>query len=157
MLSFNYGARKYDRIRRGIRFATTAGFIAAAIPWMFIMLFPAVFIKIFNNDPALITSGVPAFRIYFAAFFFMTFQLSGQSVSQALGKAKMAIFFSLLRKAVIVAPLTVILPAPLGPRHQRRVSSRAGLQCRGRACLLYYNDICHLYSVWPAGKGAIAP
>ena len=110
VLSFNYGARKYDRIRRGIRFATTAGFIAAAIPWMFIMLFPAVFIKIFNNDPALITSGVPAFRIYFAAFFFMTFQLSGQSVSQALGKAKMAIFFSLLRKAVIVAPLTIILP-----------------------------------------------
>ena len=40
----------------------------------------------------------------------MTFQLAGQSVSQALGKAKMAIFFSLLRKAVIVAPLTVILP-----------------------------------------------
>lgn len=110
VLSFNYGAKKYERIRRGIRFSTTAGLIASAIPWAFIMLMPSVFIKMFNSDPALITQGVPAFRIYFAAFFFMTFQMSGQTVSQALGKAKAAIFFSLLRKAVIVAPLTVILP-----------------------------------------------
>ena len=110
VLSFNYGAGQYGRIRRGIRFSTTAGMIAAAVPWAFIELFPAVFIRIFNSDPALISSGVPAFRIYYATFFFMTFQMSGQTVSQALGKAKTAIFFSLLRKAVIVAPLTVILP-----------------------------------------------
>jgi len=34
----------------------------------------------------------------------------GQSVSQALGKTRSAIFFSLLRKAFIVTPLTLILP-----------------------------------------------
>ncbi len=110
VLSFNYGAGMYDRIRRGIRFSSTAAFIAAAVPWAFIMLFPAAFIRIFNSDPALIANGVPAFRVYFSAFVFMAFQMSGQTVSQALGKAKMAIFFSLLRKAVIVAPLTVLLP-----------------------------------------------
>jgi Na+-driven multidrug efflux pump len=110
VLSFNYGAGQYGRVRRGIRFSTAAGLLAAAVPWLLIMLFPAVFIRIFNSDPALISSGVPAFRIYFAVFFCMTFQMSGQTVSQALGKAKTAIFFSLLRKAVIVAPLTVVLP-----------------------------------------------
>ena len=40
----------------------------------------------------------------------MSFQFAGQSVFQALGKAKKAIFFSLFRKAIIVAPLTVLLP-----------------------------------------------
>lgn len=110
VLSFNYGAKQYGRIRQGIRFSTIAGLIASAIPWAFIMLFPSAFIKIFNSDPELIAHGIPAFRIYFATFFFMTFQMSGQTVSQALGRAKAAIFFSLLRKAVIVAPLTVILP-----------------------------------------------
>ena len=40
----------------------------------------------------------------------MAFQFVGQSVFIGLGKAKYAIFFSLLRKAVIVAPLTAILP-----------------------------------------------
>jgi Na+-driven multidrug efflux pump len=110
VLSFNYGAQKYERIRQGIRFSTIAGVICAGVPWAFIMLFPHIFIKIFNNDPDLIKYGVPAFRIYFSTFFFMALQNVGQTVSQALGRAKSAVFFSLLRKAFIVAPLTVILP-----------------------------------------------
>lgn len=40
----------------------------------------------------------------------MAFQFAGQSVFQSLGYAKRAIFFSLLRKAVIVVPLTLLLP-----------------------------------------------
>ncbi|SHI08412.1 putative efflux protein, MATE family [Sporobacter termitidis DSM 10068] len=110
VLSYNYGAQKYERIRQGIRFSTVAGLIAAAVPWLFIMLFPSLFIRVFNSDPDLIRTGVPAFHIYFSSFVFMTFQMVGQTVSQALGRAKSAIFFSLLRKAFIVAPLTVILP-----------------------------------------------
>ncbi|HHT16182.1 MAG TPA: MATE family efflux transporter, partial [Papillibacter sp.] len=110
VLSFNYGAQKYGRIRQGIRFSTWAGLVAAAVPWAPIMLFPALFIRIFNSDPTLIELGVPAFRLYFVAFVFQTFQIVGQSVSQSLGKTRSAIFFSLLRKAFIVTPLTLILP-----------------------------------------------
>lgn len=110
VISYNYGAQKYGRIRQGIRFTTVAGLVATAVPWLLIMLFPAVFIRIFNSDPELIRLGVPAFRVYFSAFVFMTFQIAGQTVSQALGRAKSAVFFSLLRKAFIVTPLTVILP-----------------------------------------------
>jgi putative MATE family efflux protein len=110
VISFNYGAKKYGRIRQGIRFSTVASISVGAIPWVFIMLFPGAFIRIFNSDPALIAYGVPAFRIYFSVFFMMSLQIAGQTVSMALGKAKLAVFFSLLRKAVIVAPLTVILP-----------------------------------------------
>ncbi len=40
----------------------------------------------------------------------MAFQFSGQSVFTALGRSKQAVFFSLLRKAFIVVPLTVALP-----------------------------------------------
>lgn len=110
VLSYNYGAQKYERIRQGIRYSTVAGLVCAAVPWLFIMLFPSVFIKIFNGDPELVGAGIPAFRIYFSSFVFMTFQMVGQTVSQALGRAKSAVFFSLLRKAFIVAPLTIILP-----------------------------------------------
>ena len=42
--------------------------------------------------------------------FFMALQFTGQSVFVALGKAKRATFFSLLRKAFIVVPLTILLP-----------------------------------------------
>ena len=110
VLSYNYGAEKFERIRQGVRFSTVAGLAVSAVPWAFIMLFPSVCIHIFNSDPELIKYGVPAFHIYFSTFVFMTLQMVGQTVSQALGRAKTAIFFSLLRKAFIVAPLTVILP-----------------------------------------------
>ena len=49
-------------------------------------------------------------HIYFFGFFMMAFQFTGQSVFKALNKAKQAVFFSLLRKAIIVAPLTFLLP-----------------------------------------------
>ena len=54
--------------------------------------------------------GVEAMKIYFFGFVFMAFQFAGQSTFQALGDAKHAIFFSLLRKAIIVVPLTLLLP-----------------------------------------------
>lgn len=114
VLSFNYGARKYGRIREGIRFSTWAGLLVTAVPWVFIMFFPAAFIRMFNSDPALIELGVPAFRLHFMAFVFQIFQLVGQNVSLALGKTRSAIFFSLLRKAFIVTPLTLILPSLWG-------------------------------------------
>ena len=55
-------------------------------------------------------AGISAIRMYFFGFVFMSFQFAGQSTFQALGKAKQAIFFSLLRKAIIVIPLTLLLP-----------------------------------------------
>ena len=51
-----------------------------------------------------------ALQLYFFGFFFMAFQFSGQSAFTALGCSKRAVLFSLLRKAVIVTPLTLILP-----------------------------------------------
>ena len=50
-------------------------------------------------------------HIYYFGFCFMGLQMAGQNVFVALGKAKKATFFSLLRKAFIVVPLTLLLPA----------------------------------------------
>lgn len=44
----------------------------------------------------------------------MSLQMAVQGVSVGLGRSKQAVFFSLLRKAVINAPLTVILPIWMG-------------------------------------------
>ena len=74
------------------------------------MLFPRQLIGIFSGDPNTISTGAEMLNIYFFGFFFMSFQFAGQTTFQALGKAKQAIFFSLLRKAFIVVPLTVLLP-----------------------------------------------
>jgi Na+-driven multidrug efflux pump len=49
-------------------------------------------------------------QLYFFGFFFMSMQFAGQSTFVALGKSRHAVFFSLLRKAFIVFPLTLLLP-----------------------------------------------
>ena len=56
------------------------------------------------------TDAVPAMHVYFFGFFMMALQFAGQNAFTALGKAKFAVFFSLLRKVVIVVPLTLLLP-----------------------------------------------
>ena len=110
VVSYNYGAKQYRRVRSGIRFNTFVGAGYTLFAWLLVVLLPEFWFGIFSDDPGMVVSGMEALKIYFFGFVFMAFQFAGQSTFQALGDAKHAIFFSLLRKAIIVAPLTLLLP-----------------------------------------------
>ena len=110
VLSFNYGARKNGRVKQGIRFTTMICVLYTCMAWALTLLFPRFFIQIFNDEPGLLQAGVGAMHIYFFGFCFMALQFSGQAVFVGLGQAKYAVTFSLLRKVVIVVPLTFLLP-----------------------------------------------
>ena len=110
IISFNYGAKQYDRVRDGIKFNFIIGCSYTILAWAFVNLCPHILISIFTNNSELIHLGTSALKIYFIGFCFMAFQFCGQSTFQALGCAKRAIFFSLFRKAIIVVPLTIYLP-----------------------------------------------
>lgn len=114
ILGFNYGAKAYSRVRRGIVFTTLISVAYAALAWIVILLIPEQLIRIFNTNPETVQQGAVATRVYFAGFFFMVFQFCGQSFFVGLGDSRHAIFFSILRKAIIVAPLTFILPEVAG-------------------------------------------
>ena len=110
VISFNYGAKDYRRVKSGIRFNTLIGALYNTAAWGLVLLFPEFLFRIFAENAAMISAGVEMLKIYFFGFVFMAFQLAGQSTFQAVGDAKHAIFFSLLRKAIIVVPLTLLLP-----------------------------------------------
>lgn len=110
VIGYNYGAHSYKRVRSAIKFTSIICVIYTLLAWGILNLFPIFFIRIFNKDTLLISNGLPALRIYFFGYFMMAFQFAGQSTFIALGKSRYAIFFSLLRKAIIVVPLTLILP-----------------------------------------------
>ena len=110
VLGFNYGARKYDRVRTGIRFFCIGSLCYAGTVWLLSMTIPGTLIRIFNQDPGLLRVGIPSVRIYFCGFVFMALQSAGQCVFVGLGKAKYAVTFSILRKVVIVLPLVFLLP-----------------------------------------------
>lgn len=111
ILGFNYGANKNERVKEGIRFTAVLGVGYLLAAWITVMLIPRTLIGIFSEDSETIAQGARMLGIYFFGFVFMAFQFSGQTTFQALGKAKHAIFFSLLRKVIIVVPLTLLLPA----------------------------------------------
>lgn len=110
VLGYNYGAKRYDRVKQGIRFTAALGILYTVAAWIVVLLLPHFLLSIFVEDAAMMDAGAKALHLYFFGFFFMAFQFTGQSSFTALGYSKQAIFFSLLRKAVIVAPLTILLP-----------------------------------------------
>ena len=110
VLGYNYGAKRYDRICQGIRFTACMGILYTLLAWLVVIQCPHLLLSVFTEDAAMLEAGTGALKLYFFGFFFMAFQFTGQSAFTALGYSRQAIFFSLLRKAVIVAPLTMILP-----------------------------------------------
>lgn len=110
VISFNYGAKNFERTKAGICFNTLIGSVYTAVAWLAVILFPKLWFGIFSDDVQMMKTGIEMLQIYFFGFVFMALQFAGQSAFQAVGDAKHAIFFSLLRKAFIVVPLTLLLP-----------------------------------------------
>ena len=111
VLSFNYGAQAYSRIKKAIKYVAIILITYTTLIWAIVFIFPDVFVRIFNGEAELIEKSIPCIRAYFFGFFMMALQFSGQSTFNALGKYKRAVFFSLFRKVILVVPLTFILPA----------------------------------------------
>ncbi len=110
VISYNYGAGEYGRVRRAIKFVSITCASIIFVLWLVLVSFPEFFVRIFNNDADMIAACIPVIHIYFFGLFMMALQFSGQSTFVALGKAKYAIFFSIFRKIIIVVPFTLFLP-----------------------------------------------
>ncbi len=110
VLGYNYGAKRYDRVCQGIRFTAWLGILYTLLAWLVVIRCPHLLLSVFTEDPVMLEAGTVALKLYFFGFFFMAFQFTGQSAFTALGYARHAVFFSLLRKAIIVVPLTLALP-----------------------------------------------
>ncbi|MCR4804632.1 MAG: MATE family efflux transporter, partial [Clostridia bacterium] len=110
VMSFNYGARLYSRVKKTIRFMFFAALTYNVIAWIVVFLNPAMLIRMFSSDEQLITTAIPCLHVYYAAYFMMSFQTGGQNTFVALNKPKYALFFSMLRKLILIVPLTIILP-----------------------------------------------
>lgn len=109
-ISYNYGAARPKRVRDAIVLMGITAIAYTCMMWMLIEKFPLLFIKIFSDDIALQQAAIRPLHLYFFAFVFQAFQYTGQTVFKALNKKKQAIFFSLFRKAIMVVPLTFLLP-----------------------------------------------
>lgn len=114
VLGFNYGAGLFSRVKKGIRFQVGISVTYAVSAWAVVMLLSEPLVRMFNNDSQMVAATIPALRIYFSGFLFMSMMMAGQSTFLSLGMARKAITFSVLRKVVIVLPLIWLLPGAFG-------------------------------------------
>lgn len=110
VLSYNYGAKSYRRVREGIRIMTWIGLGYQVLVFAATMLFPQAFIRLFNSDEALLVHGATGMRLFFLLCPFFALQSAGQTTFVGLGRTKQAVFFSLFRKVFLVIPLALVLP-----------------------------------------------
>ncbi len=115
IIGFNYGAKNFGRVREtlihGIWFASAISIGG----FLLIELVPGVLVKLFNhNDPELYRIGVRGLRLGMMATFLIGFQIVVGNYFQSTGKAKLAMFISLLRQVIVLVPTLLILPPLLG-------------------------------------------
>ncbi len=113
--SFNYGAKKYARVKEAYRKAITYGGIMAVTAFLLFQIFPRQIISIFGEG----SESYYEFAInYFHIFLFFTFVNFLQPITSnfftAIGKPKVGSFLALTRQIIFLLPLLVILPLFVG-------------------------------------------
>ena len=110
IVSYNFGAKNAARVKEAFRLLLICCVTFSTVLWALAMLFPKVFILIFNNDPALVDFASHALRIYMSVSCFFGIQIACQQTFIALGNAKASLFLALLRKIILLIPLIFIMP-----------------------------------------------
>ena len=110
IISFNYGTGNALRVRKTFRLLLISCASYSMILWMFVQLFPKMFVALFSSDPSLITYAAWALRIYMGTTGIFGVQIACQQTFIALGNAKTSLFLAVLRKIILLIPLIYILP-----------------------------------------------
>lgn len=110
IVSYNYGAKKLERVKKAFKLQTIICFTYAALIELIIMVAPSLLVSIFTNDPELAKMSIWALRIYMASVALMGIQISCQQTFIAFGNAKISVFLAFFRKIVVLIPLIFILP-----------------------------------------------
>lgn len=107
---FNYGAEKYDRVKKSIYTAIKYAAALATIVFILLMVFPEIITRLFTTDKAVIEQTPSDMRWVFAATPIIALQLIGAAYFQAVGKAIPALLLTLSRQGFFFIPLILILP-----------------------------------------------
>ena len=110
IMSFNYGAENYERVRRTFKILFVSCLTYTFVFIGVVEVFPIVFIKIFNDNPALVETTTWTMRLYMIGMSIFGAQMAIQQTFVSLGQAKISLFIACLRKLILLIPLIFVLP-----------------------------------------------
>lgn len=114
IISYNFGARKFDRVRKTYRLTIGLSLTVATISTLCTILFPGLFAGIFTNDPELYALVIKVLPIFMGGIWIFGIQMGCQTTFMGLGQAKISLFLALWRKVFLLIPLALILPRFFG-------------------------------------------
>ena len=115
IIGFNYGAKKYDRVRGTYRLAISCNLVVSAIGFVLFQFFPKQIIALFGTgDELYFTFAVRFMRIFLFMVIVNGVQLLSSNFFAAIGKPLKGMLLSLTRQVFFLIPLLLILPLFFG-------------------------------------------
>lgn len=114
IVSYNYGAKRIDRVKQTMRIILIVSFGVSAIFTTVVCFFPEVFARMFTSEKELLNLVSKQMPIFIFGISIFGIQMGSQSVFIGLGQAKVSLFLASLRKIILLTPLAIILPVFLG-------------------------------------------
>lgn len=108
IISFNFGAKKYDRIKTAEKLAMITATVIVVVGWLLTRLFPAQIISLFNREPDLVEFGRYALVAWFWFLPVIGFQILGANFFQAIGRSKSAMVLTLSRQVLLLIPAIIV-------------------------------------------------
>lgn len=112
--SFNYGAKKYDRVRDGIKFVWIFDTLVVAVLSVIMFVFAKQVVCIFRDEAEVIEVGVTALRFICAALLVLPTVMTANMTFQSIGKTGRAFFLACTQNGLFFIPLVLILPKITG-------------------------------------------
>ena len=112
--AFNYGARKFRRVRQAAIFTMGAAFCMLVVLVALCWVDSNALIRLFRDDPDVTAVALPAFRFQCLAILLHPVIVVANMLFQSVGKAGRATFLACCRQGVFFIPLILILPRTLG-------------------------------------------
>lgn len=109
ILSYNFGARKRDRMVKIIKYTIyyAVGIMLSGL--VLFQTFPNQLLELFNASEEMIEIGIPALRIISLSFIFAGFGIINGTIFQAFGRGMMSLSVSILRQLVVLMPVAYFL------------------------------------------------
>lgn len=114
IISYNFGAGNFDRVRKLYRWMIGISFGAAAGATLLTMIFPGFFAGMFTNDENLVALVQQVMPLFVCGMLVFGLQQGIQPTFLALGQAKISLFIAIFRKVILLIPLALILPLKFG-------------------------------------------
>ncbi|MBO4986309.1 MAG: MATE family efflux transporter [Paludibacteraceae bacterium] len=110
IVGYNYGAKLYPRMARALKLTAMCATCVMGVLWLFGLLWPEGFIRLFTHDEVLIAQSIVPARVMLCTMVMVGFPMVVGNFYTSIGMSGKAIFLSLTRQVLFLIPCILVLP-----------------------------------------------